>query len=315
VTEIPLPAGRLLDAGELCYVAAPAAVPHVTPMVFAFAGGRLWVTTSRRSLKARFWRTDPRYAGLVRAGSTALIITGTATTHDALDPRSWRRSLSDAPLLAVASARFTRKNARFFAGYAFDARKVPLAWTPPGRVFVELGIERSALVEGDGVQRWGEWPDQLGSRDRFRASRTGRAALEAIPESVRDAVGTMGAGALALEGGNGPVVLPARWTVDGAALYAVVSARTLSLAGVTMTSVPVALCIDRPSTWRASEMVGAMARGEGEIHVVDRLQSGATSARAVVRAAGAGGDSVVVRIHASQFVWWHGWDSGTVSAA
>jgi hypothetical protein len=125
----------------------------------------------------------------------------------------------------------------------------------------------------------------------------------------------MGAGALAVEGGSGPVVLPARWTVDGAALYAVVSERTLSLAGVTTANVPVALCIDRPSTWRAREMVGAMARGEGEIHVVDRLQSGATSARAVAHAAGAEGDSVVVRIRASHFVWWHGWDSGTVSVA
>jgi hypothetical protein len=315
VTRIPLPAGRLLDAGELCYVAAPAAVPHVTPMVFALAGGRLWVTTSRRSLKARFWRTDPRYAGLVRAGSTALIITGTATTHDALDPRSWRRSLTDAPLLAVASARFTRKNARFFAGYAFDAHKVPLAWTPPGRVFVELEIERSALVEGDVVHRRGEWPTRMASRDGFRASRAGRAAFEAIPGPVREAVGTVGAGALAVEGGNGPVVLPARWTVDGAALYAVVSERILSLGVVTRASIPVALCIDRPSTWRAREMVGVIARGEGEIHVVERLQSGATSAGAVVRAAGGERDPVVVRIRASQYVWWRGWHSGTVSAA
>jgi hypothetical protein len=298
VTRIPLPAGRLLDAGELCYVAAPAAVPHVTPMVFALAGGRLWVTTSRRSLKARFWRTDPRYAGLVRAGSTALIITGTATTHDAL-----------------ASARFTRKNARFFAGYAFDAHKVPLAWTPPGRVFVELEIERSALVEGDVVHRRGEWPTRMASRDGFRASRAGRAAFEAIPGPVREAVGTVGAGALAVEGGNGPVVLPARWTVDGAALYAVVSERILSLGVVTRASIPVALCIDRPSTWRAREMVGVIARGEGEIHVVERLQSGATSAGAVVRAAGGERDPVVVRIRASQYVWWRGWHSGTVSAA
>lgn len=315
MSEIPAPGGRLLDAGEFCYVAAPAAGPHVTPMVFAFAGGRLWVTTSRRSLKARAWRDDPRYAGLVRAGSAALMITGTAMTHDALDPRSWRRSLSDAPLLAIASARFTRKNARFFAGYAFDARTVPLAWTPPGRVFVELEIERSALVEGDGVKTRGTWLDRIVSRDRFRASRTGRAALEAIPESVRDAVGTMGAGALAVEGEDGPVVVPARWTVDGAALYAVVLERTLSLAGTTTASVPVALCIDRPSTWRARQMVGAMARGDGEIHVVDRLRSGETSARAVVHAAGAEGDAVVVRIRASRFVWWQGWESGTVFAA
>jgi nitroimidazol reductase NimA-like FMN-containing flavoprotein (pyridoxamine 5'-phosphate oxidase superfamily) len=315
VKEISERARAVLDAAEVCYVAASPAGPHVTPMVFAFAGGRLWVTTSRRSVKARAWRDDPRCAGLVRAGSDALMFTGRATTHDALDPRSWRRSLSDAPLLALASARFTRKNARFFAGYAFDARKVPLAWTPPGRVFVELEMERAARVEGDRVETWGEWPTGLVSRDRFRATRTGRAAFEALPETVREAVGTIGAGALAVAGRDGPVVMPARWTVDGAALYAVVSERTLSLAGVTAPTAPVALCLDRPSTWRAREMVGAMARGEGEIHALDRIQGGETSARAVVHAAGVEGDAVVVRVRPSHFVWWQGWESGTVFAA
>jgi hypothetical protein len=274
VSEIPDPAARLLDAGEFCYVAASTpAGPHVTPMVYAVAGERLWVTTSRRSVKARAWRDDPRVAGLVRVGSDALMFTGTATTHDALSPRSWRRSLSEAPMLAVASARFTRKNARFFAGYAFDARKVPLAWTPPGRVFVELEIERTALLEGDGLETWGDW----------------------------------GSGAAGL------AVVPARWTVDGAALYAVVSERTLALAGASTSSVPAALCIDLPSTWRAREMVGAMARGEGEIHVVDRLRGGEGSARAVVHAAGADGDPVLLRIRQRSFVWWQGWESGTVA--
>jgi nitroimidazol reductase NimA-like FMN-containing flavoprotein (pyridoxamine 5'-phosphate oxidase superfamily) len=316
VSEIPERASRLLEAGEFCYVAASTpSGPHVTPMVFAFAGERLWVTTSRGSVKARAWRDDPRVAALVRVGADALMFTGTATTHDALDPRSWRRSLSEAPVLAVASARFTRKNARFFAGYAFDARRVPFAWTPPGRVFAELEIERTALAETDRVRTSGEWRSGVASRERFRASRTGRAAFDALPERVRDAVGTMGAGALAVDGADGPTVVPARWTVDGAALYAVSSERTLALAGVTSASVPVALCIDRPSTWRAREMVGAMARGEGEIHVLDRVQSGETSARAVVHAAGAEGDAVVVRVRPRRFVWWQGWESGTVSAA
>jgi hypothetical protein len=316
MSQIPKPVRRLLDAGEFCHVAAATpSGPHVTPLVFAVAGERLWVTTSRRSVKARAWRDDPRVAGLVRAGGNALMFTGTATTHDALNPRSWARSLSESPMIAVASARFTRKNARFFAGYAFDARRVPYAWTPPGRVFVELEMERTALVDGDRVQTWGDWGDDLASRDRFRASRTGRAAFGALPEQIRTALGGTGAGALAVDGAGSPVVVPARWTVDGAALYAAASERALLLAGVTTATVPAALCLDRPSTWRAREMVGAMVRGEGEIHVVDRLQSGETSARAVVHSAGAEGDAVVVRVRPVQFVWWQGWESGTVSAA
>ena len=74
-----------------------------------------------------------------------------------LDPESWGRSFRESPAIALAAARYTRKNARFFAGYAVDANHVPLAWTPPGRVFAELRIERSAMIEGDRIaSAWGE---------------------------------------------------------------------------------------------------------------------------------------------------------------
>jgi hypothetical protein len=310
VTEIPLPAGRLLDAGELCYVAAPAAVPHVTPMVFALAGGRLWVTTSRRSLKARFWRTDPRYAGLVRAGSTALIITGTATTHDALDPRSWRRSLSDAPLLAVASARFTRKNARFFAGYAVDARNVPFAWTPPGRVFVSIDIERTALLDSRGVDEGkGRWGGAVASKGTFRISKTIGDPLSVLPDEVGDLLGRDGEGALTVGGAYGPVVLPVRWRAEESALYAALPEESLSLVDAGPEA-PVALTADLPSAWRARDMVGAMAQGTGSFYVLDRLGSGAKSARRLATSidpeAGA-----LVRIAADRLVWWRGWSSGS----
>ena len=140
---------RVLEDGQFCAVAAPTPNgPHCTPLVFAYSGARLWLTTSRRSVKARSWRVDPSTAGLIRDGDLSVAFTGSVKTYDALDKRTWGAAVAGATSIARATAGFSRKNARFFAGYAFDARQVPFAWTPPGRVFVGVDLERTALLEG-----------------------------------------------------------------------------------------------------------------------------------------------------------------------
>ena len=286
-------------------------------MVFASAGDRVWVTTSRGSVKARAWRADPRVAGLVRMGDLAVSFTGTVTTYDLLDAASWSRSLREGPVIALASTRFTRKNARFFAGYAVDAHHVPLAWTPPGRVFAELTIERSVVLEGQAlVSVWGDWGAEVEGVSSFRAARTGEPPLSRLPERVASDLGTSGDGALALSTSEGPLVLPVRWLADGAAVYAALPQEALALAGLTGPSVPAALQVDRTSWWRAREMVGAMVRGRGEVAVVRRLSSGARSAAAI--AAGAGlesDDAALVRIRPERLVWWRGWSSGSAVLA
>lgn len=309
---VPAPARSILERGSFCHVGASTPVgPHVTPMVFAAAGGSVWVTTSRGSVKARAWRRDPRVAGSVRDGNRAVAFTGTVTTYDVLDAESWGRSLSHGPLLALAGARFTRKNARFFAGYAVDAHQVPLAWTPPGRVFAEIRIERTAVLDGGRVSgAWGEWGDDVEGAERFRASRAGEPVLSSVPGA---SFGESGEGALGLETPGGPVVLPVRWAADGGGLYAAAPEETLALAGAKGTP-RVALAIDRPSTWRAREMVGAMVRGEGELAVVSRLASGVSSIARIARLAGVDeADAAVVRVRPASVVWWQGWTSGTVS--
>lgn len=316
--ELPIPVRAVLGRGVFCHVAALTPLgPHVTPMVFAVAGNRVWVTTSRGSMKARAWRLDARVAGLVRAGGDAVAFSGRATTHDLLDASSWGRSLAHGPLVSLAAARFTRKNARFFAGYAVDAHRVPLAWMPPGRVFVELAVERLVLLEGVRDPKvWGDWGDALGSAPsagRFRATRTGEDPLAPLPAGVRSSLGDRGGGALALEGAQGPLVVPVAWAISGAGLYAVTPEETIALAAPGSASPRVALGIDRPSSWRARSMMGAMVRGIAEIHVATRLTSGERSARAVASDAGLDVDvPAIARIRPERFVWWHGWRSGTV---
>jgi nitroimidazol reductase NimA-like FMN-containing flavoprotein (pyridoxamine 5'-phosphate oxidase superfamily) len=310
---VPEPVGRILEEGEFCHVASLTPKgPHVTPMVFASAVGRVWVTTSRGSVKARAWRRDPVVAGLVRSGDRAAAFTGTVTTYDLLETSTWGRSFAQGPLLALAGVRFTRKNARFFAGYAVDAHHVPLAWTPPGRVFAEIRLDRTAILESGRVANaWGDWGDTLEGVERFRAARAGPSPLTSLPERIRDGLGKSGEGVLALGTGEGPVVLPVRWAIDGGGAYAAAPRETLALAAPSRAPA-VALQVDLPSSWRARAMMGAMIRGHGQVGVVSSLASGGGSATRIARLAGVEpSDAALVGIRPATVVWWRGWTSGT----
>ncbi|GBC87026.1 hypothetical protein HRbin12_01027 [bacterium HR12] len=315
MSALPASVEAILDRGELCYVAANARHgPHVTPTVFALAAGRVWVTTSRASVKARAWRADPRAAGLVRVGEVALSFAGSVRTYDALEVEALLPNLLDAPVLALAWVRFARKNARFFAGYALDAHHVPLAWTPPARVFTAIEIERAAIVGPEGVaETFGAWPRRTASMRRFRATRGPVPILEALPEDVREPLGEVGHGALALEGEHGLAVLPVGWVAERGSLYAAAARETLALAGAERPRVPAALAMDRASWWRARHMVGAMVRGEADLAVVAELTSGVRSATTIARAAGVADDAAVARMLPERVVWWRGWTSGTVA--
>lgn len=306
---------EVLEQGAFCAVASSTPLgPHCTPLVFAASGGRVWLTTSRRSVKARAWKVDPGIAGLVRHGDLAVTFTGTVRTYDALDRNTWGAAVAGATSIARAAATFSRKNARFFAGYAFDAHQVPLAWTPPGRVFVGVDLERTALLGDDGVQEGrGRWGGETMSHASFRATRAPDDPLGGLPDDVRAALGEGGDGALAVAGVRGPVVVPARWRVERGALYAALPGGTLALAGVGPDAA-VALTVDRTSAWRARDMVGAMVQGAAAVYVLETIGSGAKSARALAASidpeAGA-----LVRIAPQRMVWWKGWSSGSLAVA
>jgi nitroimidazol reductase NimA-like FMN-containing flavoprotein (pyridoxamine 5'-phosphate oxidase superfamily) len=305
----------VLDQGRFCTVATTTPRgPHCTPLVFASSGARVWLTTSRGSVKARAWKTDPSVGGLVRHGDLAVTFTGTVKTYDALDRSTWSAAVAGATSIARATATFSRKNARFFAGYALDARQVPLAWTPPGRVFVGIDLLRTALLDDEGVQEGrGRWGGEATSFATFRRTSRRTDPLEALPARLRSELGTEGEGTLAIAGDRGPVVLPVRWRADGNALYAALPSETLSLAG-SPPDPAVALTVDRPSVWRARDMVGAMVQGTGAIYLLGELSTGAKTAGTIARGIHPGADALV-RIDPARLVWWEGWSSGSAAIA
>ena len=186
----------VLEQGPFCAVATTTPRgPHCTPLVFAYSGGRIWLTTSRGSVKSRAWKVDPGVAGLVRHGDLAVTFTGTVKSYDALDRKTWGAAVAGATSIARATTGFSRKNARFFAGYAFDARQVPLAWMPPGRVFVGVDLERTALLDADGVQEGrGRWGGAALSHPTFRRASGGTDPLAALPPDVATRAGPIGRG-------------------------------------------------------------------------------------------------------------------------
>jgi Pyridoxamine 5'-phosphate oxidase len=315
IRPFPAPVARVLRSGVFCYPASrhPSG-PHVTPVVFATHASRLWVTTSRGSVKARTWRRDPRVGGFVPAGDRGVVFTGRVVTFDLLDPGSWPRSMLHAPSLTRAATAFTTKNARFFAGYAVDAYRVPLAWTPPGRVFAGVEMERIALLKDDDVARtWGRFGRSLTSATTFARSRSRRDPISGVPATVRSRIGTSGVAVLGLDAPRRPpAALPCAWALGRGELYAILPTRVLALANPG-SDARVSLTIDRASQWRARAMTGVLVQGEGRIHEIAKLESGARAAERLAAEAGLDPTtSSVVNVRPRRIVWWSGWDSASV---
>ena len=314
--RIPKAAVRVLDEGVLCYVAVRTAHgPHLTPLVYTFHAGRLWVTTARGSVKARAWRNAPEVAGMVRHGDMAITFRGRVATYDALDPLSWAGAVVSAPRLARAAAKFSLKNARFFAGYAVDANKVPLSWTPPGRVFAAIRLTAGRVIDGKDrrtLGRWGDWPAGVDYHKEFRPLAQARGLDLRVPASVRKAIGASGRGALALEGAESELtVLPAEWHRTGATYEAVLPASILELANARAESAA-ALTVDRASSWRAAAMTGLLLQGKAQLFSTEATTRGRKAL--LHRIGDATHPMALARIRPDRLVWWQGWTSGTVLA-
>jgi hypothetical protein len=240
---------------------------------------------------------------MIRSGEEAVTFRGRARTYDALDPLSWPYAAVAGPRLVRAATRFSLKNARFFAGYAVDASRVPLAWTPPGRVFVGISAVSGALldlVEGMIAASWGEW-DGEAEVTRYRRSLghvEPRRALDLrVPRSVRSAIGNKGEGALALAG-RSPAVVPVRWrrvaregTYEATLPRAFLELSGAAFGGRARAARGAALTVDRLASWRAAEMAGMLLQGEAET-------------------APSGPGLALVRLRPRRVVWWQGWSTG-----
>jgi hypothetical protein len=284
-------------------------------VVFVFDGGRVWLTTARGSVKARAWKRDPAVAGMVRLGDVAVTFRGRVRTYDALDPSTWLAAVASTPSLARATARFTLKNARFFAGYAVDARRVPLAWTPPGRVFVGVQLTAGWVLSADGTRthRWGEWSLGAAGLRSFHAGPRHRGVDLGVPAAVRAAT-TRGTDGVVAFDTEALTVLPARVRRVAAegAYDAAIPSDVFELSGFEGRG-RAALTMDRASRWRAADMRGMLLRGTAQAYVPSTVHRGSTELQSrIVHLVARDDDAALVRLRPASVVWWEGWTSGTV---
>jgi hypothetical protein len=212
-------------------------LPLVNPAVFSFAGGSLWMTTSRFAAKTMLARRDPRAAFLVDSGSRALLLRGAIEVFDPLSVSNQVRAMLDGPGYVLGMAGYALKNAPFVAGYVLDVTRLPREWLPYNRVVMRLRPSDADVIEG--VQ--------------FPAAQAAR--VPAVPAEVsRRLAGVSRGYACWIEGGM-PVIRPAFWEVDrGHVTVAPASGRPrVGTVG--------ALVVESHHSFRPSQMVGACVRG------------------------------------------------------
>lgn len=325
---LPKEARAVLEAARLCHLAVVRPEgPHVTPLAFVLDGARVWATTSRRSVKARAWREVPEVAGLVQAGGHALAFRGRVHLYDALDPASWLAAALEGPRVARAAVRYTLRNAPFVLGYAVDARRLPLAWSPPGRVLAGVDLEAGRLLrleDGAVLGGWGPWPEGAAYRRSFAPGEASPLPPDQrVPAPVRATLGSQGAGVLAVAGGAGPVALPAVWRRAKGLYEVALPRRSYELTGA-QAAVPAGLAVGTHSRWRATEMRGVLLQGPAGAHALGRTVRGVRGLRASLEALSRVAEAtrghhpepeslVLVVLRPQRVVWWEGWGGGAVS--
>jgi hypothetical protein len=212
-------------------------LPLVNPAVFSFAGGSLWMTTSRYAAKTIIARRDPRAAFLVDGGDSAVLLRGALEVFDPLNVSNDVRAVLEGPSFFLGMAGYALRNAPFIAGYALDLARLPREWMPYNRVIMRMKLSAADIVEG------APFPSAQAAR------------VPAVPAEVsRRLAGVSRGYACWIEGGL-PLIRPALWEVDrGRVSIAPTSGRP-------RLGSPGALVVESHHRFRPSLMVGACVRG------------------------------------------------------
>jgi nitroimidazol reductase NimA-like FMN-containing flavoprotein (pyridoxamine 5'-phosphate oxidase superfamily) len=293
--------GSLLAATPWADVAVETATgPHVTPAAFAASCGRIWVVSSRRSLRVRSVRRTGRAAVLVRGGDGALVVAGAAEVLSLWRPEEVRALLTGGLPAARAAGAYAWRNApQVLAGVVEDLVRGSGDPTVYDRVLVSIAADRGMRLDGDRVvDSWGRWRSG-GAAPRHRRPAAAApptaplgALLDGVPGAVLDAVANTTVASLGWATPAGPVVLPAAGASAGDSVQ--VASAALDLAGIDG-GAAACLTVHHSPGRRPSRFRGVVLRGQGQV-----VRRGPARTR--------------VRVRAERVSWWSGYESGTARA-
>ncbi len=269
--------------------------PHVTMQAGVLHANRFWTTTSAESLKARSVASHAVSTAVLPDGSGHRIVSGRTM---ALPPfRPWV-ALEDPcaqMFVGTAVARLGAVHIEQLVGYLESAGSIPADWFPTRRVLLVTRVDRSLVLDGNGVvAASGSWDTGRGRGSLGALPSTGDDGDSMLPYehlgSSHRAIVRLGARVhLGVETPTGPVALPARWLgVDRFALSApALSAVTADLGG------RASAVFDQSSSRRPDEKIGAMFRGS-------------------IRLVEVTGDQAVVGLSTERITTWNGFEAATV---
>jgi hypothetical protein len=267
--------------------------PHATPAAFAAADGRLWVVSSRRTVRVRAIRRTGMASALVRNGDRSVVVSGTASVLSPWPPSEAIALAAGALPATKAAALYTLRNLRIvLAGFAADLVTGAGDPTVYDRVLIAVDADRGMLIEGTEVlDTWGRWRHTARPAPP-RSTRPAQALddlLAGVPSVPAAALQRRDTAALGWLGPTGAVILPALGGVEegrvqvSAAALDHVSADGRSEACITVHDSDAA----RPSGYR-----GVVLRGDGRV-----TRRGARRA--------------TVSLEADRVSWWSGFRAGT----
>jgi hypothetical protein len=267
--------------------------PHVTPAAFAAADGRLWVVSSRRTVRVRSVRRRRHAAVLVRDGQRSLVVSGDASVLSLWPPsETVGMVVNSLPVARAATAYAVRNAGLLFGGFLRDMLAGTGDLTVYDRVLVAIEPQRGMLFDGDTlVDTWGRWRRIRGPRlERDGAALPDLAELvAALPPTVVDALDRPDSATLGWSTPGGAIALPVLHA-NGEGRVQVPAAALAALGGPTRARASVTF--HNSESPRPSGFRGVILRGEGR--VLHRSRSRATVAVATERVS-----------------WWSGFRSGT----
>lgn len=244
---VPDSALGLLHEARQAHVVVPSrGGPHVTPELFAWSEGRIWLAAASSTLKVRVLRRNPKAGLVIVAPGRTVTLSGPVQLFDALSPLSLVGSAFAIPSAVRSLLRYGVRNAPDLIAFAGDALTGKLGWRiPPRRVLIAITPERGAYLENDAVvEGWGSWAAAAG--DLATAAPAG--------------------GVHAIAGLTPSMGVPARWFAEEGHLWVPPSLLELSEVGPTF---PLSVVTDDYGAPGPAAKAGTLLRGTGQVEDVE----------------------------------------------